>query len=401
MSVLRPRPPTDPIEHRPPPGVLAADGHLDPRWRSLLERAERVRGEVASASGTATEGLLEAYGTTRSQARRRDSALFGILDVARQVRESVDRVVVIGDRADRALVDLLLSTCCHPHHDDLPRHERGGRPRLWTLGPDDDDDTVQGILDALGPHTGDRLLDAWGVVQAGPCREAFTQDCVRLFAATADPTARHVAAPAMVVAAAADPSGQSTVFVPAVSNDAPSPSLLPAMAAGVFPAASLLPAAIAGIDVVRLLEGAAAMARRFREAPAEANPVVSLAVVGHWLAVAADPPGGVPRRHLVPPPRWRGLVEWQASLFASLDPHASPATVEARFMTPISVAEYRRAPFATIPGGSPGRSVDAPRHRPAEKPTADQLLLPRCDEHTLGQLLEGLRLAAAVEASLD
>jgi hypothetical protein len=86
---------------------------------------------------------------------------------------------------------------------------------------------------------------------------------------------------------------------------------------------------------------------------------------------------------------------------AAPDPHASLATVETRFTTPITVAEYRRAPFATIPLGSPGRSVDAPRHRPAEKPTTDQLLLPRCDEHTLGQLLEALRLAAAVEASLD
>lgn len=401
MSVLRPRPPTDPIEHRPPPGVLSADGHLDPRWRSFLELAERVRGAVASACGTETEGMLEAYGTTRSQARRRDSALFGILDVARGVRESVDRVIVIGDRADRALVDLLLSTCCHPHHDALPRHERGGRPRIWTLGPDDDDDTVQGILDALGTQTGDKLLDAWGVVQVGPCRDAFTQDCLRLFAATADPTARHIAAPAMVEAAAVDPPGHISASVPPASSNAPLPPSFPRKSAGVFTAASLLPAAIAGIDVVRLLEGAAAMARRFREAPAEANPVVSLAVVGHWLAAAAAPLCGVPRRHLVPPRRWQGLVEWQASRIAPPDPHASPATVEARFTTPITVAECRRAPFATIPHGSPGRTADAPRHRPAEKPTVEQLLLPRCDEHTLGQLLEALRLAAAVEASLD
>ena len=205
----------------------------------------------------------------------------------------------------------------------------------------------------------------------------------------------------MVVAAALDPPGHINASVPAASNDAPLPPSLPQENAGVFTAASLLPAAIAGIDVVRLLEGAAAMARRFREAPAEANPVVSLAVVGRWLAAAADPFCGVPRRHLVPPRRWQGLVEWQASRIAPPDPHASPATVEARFTTPITVAEYRRAPFATIPRGSPGRTADAPRHRPAEKPTVDQLLLPRCDEHTLGQVLEALRLAAAVEASLD
>jgi len=400
MSVLRPRPPTDPIEHRPPSGVLSADGQMDPRWRLLLDQGERVRGVVASACGTETEGMLEAYGTTRSPARRRDSALFGILDVARGVQESVDRVIVIGDRADRALVDLCLSTCCHPHHDDLPRHERGGRPRIWTLGPDDDDDTVQGVLDALGPHTGDKLLDAWGVVQVGPCREAFTQDCVRLFAATADPTARQGAAPTMVVAAATGPSGHPTISVPAESGGESFSLPSPQESAGVFTAASLLPAAIAGIDVVRLLEGAAAMARRFREAPAEANPVVSLALVGRWLAGVADHLGGVPRRSLLPPARWRGLVEWQASRIALPDHNASPAVVEACFMTPITVAEYRRAPFAPADGVASTRTPDALRRRPAEKPTADQLLLPRCDEHTLGQLLEGLRLSAAVEASL-
>ena len=401
MSVLRPRPPTDPIEHQIPPGVLSADGAIDACWESWLARAEKVRGAVASASGTATEAMLRAYGTTGSQACRRDSALFGILDVARQLRESVDRVVVVGDRADRALVDLLLSTCCHPHHDDLPRHERGGRPRLWTLGPDDDDDDVQGILDCLVPRTGDRLLDAWGLVQVGPCREAFTQECVRLFAEGADPTVRHIAAPAMVVAAAVDRPSHIGVSVPAVASDASITPPLPQENDGVFTAASLLPAAIAGIDVVRLLEGAAAMARRFREAPAEANPVVSLAVVGPWLTAAADPRGGVPRRRLLPPPRWRGLVEWQAARITPPAPHSSPAIVEARFTTPITVAECRRAPFATIPRGSPGRTADRRGARQASPTAADRLLLPRCDEHTLGQLLEALRLAAAVEASLD
>ena len=397
MSVLRPRPPTDPIEHHPPPGVLSADGRTDPRWQAWLDRAEQVRGAVASACGTETEGMLEAYGTTRSQAHRRDSALFGILAAARQIRESVDRVIVIGDRADRALVDLLVSTCCHPRHDGLPRHERGGRPRIWTLGPDDDDDTVQGILDALGPQTGDWLLDAWGVVQAGPCREAFTQDCVGLFAAAPDSTGRPGAGPTLVVAAAVDPSGPGAVSVAAVSGDAPISATSAQACAGVFTAASLLPAAIAGIDVVRLLEGAAAMARRFREAPADVNPVVSLALAGRWLAAAPDARGGAPRRRLLPPRRWRGLVEWQSARTAPPAPHAPPAAVEEWFTTPIRVAACRRAPFATI---SPGGTADLPRRRQGAATSADQLLLPRCDEHTLGQLLEGLRLAAAVESGL-
>jgi len=374
MSVLRPRPPTDPIDHLPPAGVLSADGRADPDWQAWLDRAEAVRGGVASSSTTAAEGLLAAYGTTRSQARRRDSALFGILDVARRVRESVDRVVVIGDRADRALVDLLLGTCCHPCHDDLPRHERGGRPRIWTLGPDDDDDTVQGILDALGTSTGDRLLDAWGVMPVGPCREAFTQDCVRLFAA------------------AHDAPGHVSLPVPgALDGDPVVPSPPVAAAGGDFPGAIVLPAAVAGIDVVRLLEGGTAMARRFREAPAGTNPVVSLAIVGRWLTRRATSTD-VPRRRLIAPGRWSGLRVWHDHRLERRE--AGPRRIETGFTTAIDVAELRRAPFAAIPRAS------TPPHE-MQDCAVDRIVLPRCDEHTIGQLLEALRLAAAVESRLD
>ena len=66
------------------------------------------------------------------------------------------------------------------------------------------------------------------------------------------------------------------------------------------------------------------------------------------------------------------------------------------FRTPIAVAECRRDPFASSPRTAPLRS---PQEGVATG-AADRLLLPRCDEHTVGQLLEGLRLAAAVEAAL-
>lgn len=376
MSVLRPRPPTDPIEHLPPAGVLSADGRVDPDWRAWIDRAEKVRDAVASSSATAAEGLLAAYGTLRNRARRRDSALFGILEVARRVRESVDRVVVIGDRADRALVDLLLATCCHPRHDDLPRHERGGRPRIWTLGPDDDDDTVQGVLDALGTPTGDGLLDAWGVMPIGRCREAFTQDCVALFAAAVHPPG-HVMLPVP-----GTPGGDPVALSPRDAG-----------ASGEFPAATLLPAAVAGIDVVRFLEGSVAMARRFREAPAGSNPVVSLAIVGRWLTSGATSES-VPRRRLVVPGRWHGLRVWHDQWIAPAE--AGTPGIETGFATPIRVAELRRAPFAAIPRAS----TSAPPSR-AEDCGVDRLLLPRCDEHTLGQLLEALRLAAALESRLD
>lgn len=389
MSVIRPRPPTDPIDHHPPDGVRTADGVADDRWRAWLDRAEAVRGRVSACAGSATEALLSAYGTTGSPASRRDSTLFAVLDDARRIRDSVDRVVVIGDAADRALVDLLVSTCCHPCHDELPRHQRGGRPRIRTLGPGDDDDAVQAILDSLAAHQNDRLLDAWGLVLVGPCRDAFTIDCARLFAVAHERTAPPTGAALVRVATDGD-AARRLGIPPASSATPPGGGTADAgLEAGVFGGASLLPASIAGIDVVRLLEGAAAMARRFREAPAAANPACSLAVVGRWLA-----PQAPPRRRLLAPPRWRGLADWLAGIAPCPAPHPAARGVEHWFTTPIAVAECRRTPFADV-DRSPAACPDKP-----SRSGVDRLDLPRCDEHAVGQLLEGLRLAAAIESAL-
>jgi hypothetical protein len=395
MSVLRPRPPTDPIGHLPPPAARTAAGQTDRRWQAWLDRGERVRGDVVAACGSATETMLAAYGTTGSPARRRDSVVFEILDVARQIRESVDCVVVIGDRADKALVDLLLSTCCHPRHGELPRHERGGRPRICTLGPDDDDDDVQALLDVLKPRGHDSLLDAWGLVLAGRCRAAFTRDCALLLAGTND-RGVGAATPPAVVAETCVPSDAAPIVPRRESGSGKFVLSAPDRdgQGGVFTAASLLPAAIAGIDVVRLLEGAAAMARRFREAPAGANPVVSLAIVGRWLADDATPEN-VPRRRFLEPARWNGLALWHDQWLGQPTSHAPDVIVTTGFTTPISVTEFRRAPFAAIPrAGTIGPLPGMPDH------ASDQIVLPRCDEHTIGQLLEALRLAAAIKARL-
>jgi glucose-6-phosphate isomerase len=47
----------------------------------------------------------------------------------------------------------------------------------------------------------------------------------------------------------------------------------------------LLPAAILGLDVVALLEGAAAMNERFRTAPPGQNPILDYVAVGHLMEV--------------------------------------------------------------------------------------------------------------------
>ena len=132
MSVIRPKPPEDPLRHDPAAaltaGAISREAVEDLANRLAAVRSEVLHGAGAAASAVAILGLpdrlLADYGTTRPQ-----SELFAILREARRVREAVDRVVVIGGAGivgTRAIVE----ACCHPFHTELGRGERGGRPRL-------------------------------------------------------------------------------------------------------------------------------------------------------------------------------------------------------------------------------------------------------------------------------
>ena len=367
MSVIRPRPPSDPVHHVVERrGPLAEGGPAADHYREWLSRAEAVRSDVASgeASGTAS-AILAAYGTLGAFARRTESGLFAILERARLVREAVDLVVVVGDRADRAVVDLLVATCCHPFHDLLPRHERGGRPRIVTLDPGDDDDRIQGVVDLVGITSGDRVCDAWLPLAAGPCREGEAGEILALLEA-AWRRGRAGGAGAGVVGAERE--------VPTIGGGAPW--------------SALLAAAIVGVDVVRFLEGAAAMERRFRESAAEANPVLTAAAVGPSLG-AAGQGEAAPRRRLLAPAHWQGLVAWHDVLVGG---HATGASGE-RFDTTLAVEAFRRAPFGQ-------RRRPAPDLCRATGSAADRIDLPRADEHTIGQVLALLILENEVARRL-
>jgi len=398
MSVIRPRPPTDPIVHHPP---AAAAAEID-AWRAMVGACEEVRAEVLASGGDPALEMLVPYGTTRSHARRRDSLLFAILEVAHGLRGRVDRVIVIGDESDRAAVDLLLSTCCHPFHDALPRADRGGRPRMVTLGPGDDDDTVQGVLDLLAVRSGDTLGDAWGIVLTGAVESPAARRCAELFVAGNWPGACPPMGPAEIVIAAGRPrfarAIDATEWIAPTSSVAEGGGDPGARGhGGVFTAAGLLPAAVAGIDVVRLLEGAAAMQRRFREAPPDVNPVLGCAAVGPWLDGRDGGRGRPPQRRLEPEgSRWRGLRRWHDQLTRTLPDATAP--IVTTFATAIGVAQRRRSPFGGIVGI--GETGAGRGERPSPASPLDRIELPRCDEYSIGQLLELLRLSAEVERRL-
>jgi glucose-6-phosphate isomerase len=206
----------------------------------------------------------------------------------------------------------------------------------------------------------------------------------------------------------------------------------------VFTAVGLLPASIVGIDVVRLLEGAAAMNRRFREAPVADNPVLQYVAVSHLAEVEA----GATIRVLS---SWSNRLEavglWYDQLLSEslgkAGQGATPLTAVTtrdlhsrgqqhqdgrrdKLITNLVVGEPRRDRLALPKLGSYGADQDKlddlvgttwpemlaaavagtnEAYAGAKRPTAD-ILLPRIDEHVVGQLLQMLMLATVVEGRL-
>ena len=195
---------------------------------------------------------------------------------------------------------------------------------------------------------------------------------------------------------------------------------------------------VVGIDVVRLLEGAAAMNRRFREAPVAENPVLRFVGVSHL----AEERMGATIRVLS---SWSNRLEavglWYDQLLSEslgkAGKGATPLTTVTtrdlhsrgqqhqegrrdKLITNLLVGEPRRDRLTLPALGAFAANEDKlddlvgrswPEMLAAaaagtneayardKRPTAD-IVLPRIDEHTIGQLLQMLMLATVVEGRL-
>ena len=353
MSVLRPKPPEDPISLQLGPLAAAAS--------EPLARLSPLSRQPAAA-GLQPEQLLDAYMRDRPA-----SELFRALATARELREAVDAVVVVCEEPLGHAIQGLFETCCHPFHNALSRGERGGRPRLFfDVGPPDSDRTA-GLLDLRAAARGTDLLDRWGVVRIVAGDEATGSS-----QAAAGPTDGQPLAAGRVE----DASGLPIAV---------GPSLLLTAAAGpcgdVFTPALLITASLAGIDVVRFLSGGVAMLRRFAEASPESNPPLLLAAAMQAVAAAPQPVHlslDTTRVHAATP-----LARWWASPFGTA---CGLATAHLQHGCLLTVGQPRRG---SLPPPSPGT------HEPVPPPTPPPLSidLPRLDEHTVGQLL-AMRLLA-------
>jgi glucose-6-phosphate isomerase len=252
---------------------------LEAARRETLADVElwKSRGAVPAEKQPLDAGFLELPERLLDEYKqdRRTSELGRILATAARLRDAVDRVVVLGIGGSYMGARALMEACCHPYHNELSRGERGGKPRMYFEGNNVDNDAAQGLLDLLGhgkPATD--IADRWAIAvisKSGGTLE--TAGALRIFLrALRQSLVGDRAAVAKHVVPVTGQSGR--LFELAKALGCQEFFDIPDGVGGRFSiltAVGLLPASILGIDIVRLLEGAAAMNERFRTAPAFSN----------------------------------------------------------------------------------------------------------------------------------
>ncbi len=372
------------------------------------------------------ERILDDYRTNGDS-----SELGKILITAKRIQSQVDRVVVLGIGGSYMGARALMESCCQPYFNEFSRAERGGRPRMYFEGNNVDNDWSQGLLQLLRTES-----EPWSIVvisKSGGTLEtaaSFRQ----FYAALRDQVGEEKLAELIVpvtgktgkLASLSDAIGCADRFE------------VPDGVGGRFSILSpvgLLPAAILGVNVVKLLESAAAMNDHFRTMPPGENVVLDYVAVNHLL----EKERGCNTRLLSV---WSKSLEsvgmWYDQLLAESlgkeEQGAMPLTVlntrdlhsraqqhqegrRDKVVNNIILESWRND---HLPIGNIGHNDDAldelsdrtlpdvmsaaidgtnQAYQSDGRPTTN-LYLPSCDEAGIGQLLQMLMLATVVEGRL-
>nr|AGC72177.1 glucose-6-phosphate isomerase [uncultured bacterium A1Q1_fos_962] len=228
------------------------------------------------------ERLLREYGANREK-----SELGQILATARRLQETVDRVVVLGIGGSYMGAKAMMDACCHPYHNELNRGQRGSRPRVYFDGNNLDNDATQALLDLL-PSEGNsqKPEDRWALIVIS--KSGGTLETAAAFRIYLEALQKAEGRQSSVVAQQVIPITGETGKLRNLANALGCPVSFPVPDGvggrfSVFSAVGLLPAAVLGIDIVRLLQGAAAMNEHFRTAPVESNIVLNYTGVNHLM----------------------------------------------------------------------------------------------------------------------
>ncbi|MGD0516687.1 MAG: glucose-6-phosphate isomerase [Thermoguttaceae bacterium] len=203
-----------------------------------------------------------------------------IIATADQLAKEVDRLIVLGIGGSYMGARALMEACCHPYHNELQRKRRGGRPRIYFEGNNVDNDAVEGLLDLV---EGD---DDWAIVVIS--KSGGTLETAAAFRVFLEALRKSCKGDEEKLRRRIVPVTGEKGRLRELSNALGCPTTFPIPDGvggrySIFSAVGLLPAAIMGLDVVRLLEGAAAMNDRFRTATLLENPPLVYAGIAHLM----------------------------------------------------------------------------------------------------------------------
>jgi len=414
------------------------------RGQVAAERELRDMKDISPKMQPLHPGFIDLPQTLLEQHRRgaERSELGRILSQATRLREQVDRVIVLGvggsSLGSRALFDAL----SHTHHNEMPARMRLGRPRMYFLGNDFDNDALQDLIEMLEAECVDPELQAerWGVIAISKSGDSLeTSAAFRIFRGEAaryyGPHSEWLKKLCLIVTGAQSKmrdvcraDGYSEEDILTIPNSIGGRF-------SVFSAVGLLPAAVMGLDVRALLLGASAMTRRFLEEPFERNPVLQFAAVNHLMTQEKHK---TTRVTAVWSKKLETLGWWHDQLVSEslgkLGKGPLPmTTVQTRDVHSrgqhflegardkvINNLYVRTSRHPGIPIGMADRNEDdlnqlSRKTYPdlldaamagsnqafleSARPTAD-LILPVLSEHTIGQLMQMMMLATVVEGRL-
>ena len=201
---------------------------------------------------------------------------------ADRLAAAVDRVIVLGIGGSYMGARALLEACCHPYYNELPRPVRNNRPRVSFEGNNVDNDAMQGLFDLLSSEN----ESGWAInviSKSGGTLEtaAAFRILLRKLSEACGGYGKDLANRVVPV------TGKSgKLFDLATALGCEEIFAVPDGVGGrfsVLSAVGLLPAAIMGLDVVELLEGAAAMNEHFRAAAVGENVVLDYVGVCHLM----------------------------------------------------------------------------------------------------------------------
>ncbi len=248
--------------------------------RAVMAELDEQQSSGGVGQGRGSDGIGLPERMLADYRRQRSTSELGrILAAAKRLRDAVDRVVIVGSDADCAAARALFEACCHPYHNEQERGDRGGRPRIYFADRDLDNDALQGLLDLL-PHKrlGTTIDERWGIISidSGPTKDGNAE-----VTENAEKTTENVVFQVLFAALVRSCGGDSEAGTKLVEiiKECGTPPPKGETPTGIFSATGLLPGSVMGLDVVRLLEGGAAMSERFRSAPTGDNPALDFAGV--------------------------------------------------------------------------------------------------------------------------